>query len=81
MRACRSSGVRVDIQALATPGHVRLPAVVVGVFLGVAVAVLVGVSMFVTGPASEGAPPDQGVGTTVAPTELSSVGSSALGEH
>ncbi|MCA1188242.1 MULTISPECIES: hypothetical protein [Saccharopolyspora] len=54
--------------------RVRLPALVVGVLLALAVLLLVGVSLFVDVPGGHVAPPTVGIGTAVIPTPLGSVG-------
>ncbi|MGW0890248.1 hypothetical protein [Saccharopolyspora sp. NPDC002578] len=59
--------------------RVRLPALLVGVLLMLAVVLLIGVSLFVDGPGRQIVPPTVGIGTAVIPTPLGSAAVPAVG--
>ena len=71
-RRSDSVGVHVHFAVSRFARRVRLPALLVGALLALAVLLLFGVSLFVDVPGSRIVPPTVGIGTAVSPTPLGS---------
>ncbi|MBK0868187.1 MAG: hypothetical protein IJH84_02095 [Saccharopolyspora sp.] len=71
--------MRFHVAASRVLRRVRLPAVLVGALLVLAVVLLVGVSLFVDVPGARPVPPTVGIGTAATPTNLGPAMVPALG--
>ncbi|MFR9730217.1 hypothetical protein ACL03H_13380 [Saccharopolyspora sp. MS10] len=71
-RPADSVDVHVHFAVSRLARRVRIPALLVGLALALAVLLLVGVSLFVEVPGSRIVPPTAGLGTAVNPTPLGS---------